>query len=74
LNFIKFIKNLGKTTVIYEFKYDEGCEVKLDWKKPWKTFGLENFLTRQFDYVNSVFLGYATIHICEMPNDKRVPE
>jgi hypothetical protein len=67
---IKSIRAIGKTTCIYEFKYDDDCIVKDYWLQPWKEFGLEFFLTREFDYVNSVFLGYATLHICEMPHDE----
>jgi hypothetical protein len=64
---VKHVKDLAKTTVIYEYKYDEDCYIGNGWKTPWKTVGLEYTLTRNFDYVNNVFLGYATVHICDMP-------
>lgn len=78
-NLIRFIKNKAKSTVIYEFKYDEDCHVEPEWKQPWKTQGLEFLLTREFDFVNDIFLGYATLHICEMPyngkpEDKEHPD
>lgn len=64
---IEKIKNITKSTIIYEYKYDEDCEVKPEWRQAWKSVGLEYTLTRNFDYVNSIFLGYATIHVCELP-------
>lgn len=63
---INTVKNLSRSVVIYEYKYDE-IDVDPAWRKPWQSVGLEFSLTRGFDYVNSLFLGYATIHICEMP-------
>jgi len=63
---INTVKNLSRSVVIYEYKYDD-VEIKPTWRKPWQSVGLEFSLTRGFDYVNSIFLGYATIHICEMP-------
>ena len=78
LELIRHVKNLAKITVIYEFKYDEMDEpVDPSWNKVWQSIGLEYTLTREFDYVNSVFLGYATIHTCEMPytqTDKEQPD
>ena len=76
---IKQAKNMAKSTIIYEFKYDEDCVVDPSWKQTWKTVGLEFFLTREFDWVNDIYLGYATIHICEMPYnggllDKETPD
>lgn len=67
LELIKRVKNVAKTTVIYEYKHDEDSVAKPGWKKPWQSIGLEYNLTREFDYVNNVFLGYATLHICDMP-------
>lgn len=67
-NLINSVKEKGKITLIYEYKYEDTN--KDGWKNPWKSIGLESFLTREFDYVNSIFLGYATIHLCEMP---RIP-
>ena len=66
---IKQIKNQAKCTVIYEYKYDEmePADVNPAWKQPWKSKGLEFLLSREFDYINNIFLGYATLHICEMP-------
>lgn len=64
---IDHIRLLSKSTIVYEHKYDEDCVVNPAWKQPWKSVGLENFLTQKFSYVNSIFLGYATLHICEMP-------
>ena len=68
LDLIKHVKNLATTTVIYEFKYEEE-EWVLDpaWKKPWLTVGLDWNISKNFDYINDIFLGYATIHICSMP-------
>jgi len=70
VSLIKEVKNVAKSTVVYEYKYDE-CEVDPSWKKPWQTIGLEYTLTREFDYVNNIFLGYGTVHICEMPYNPR---
>jgi hypothetical protein len=38
------------------------------WKQPCKNIGLENILTWEFDYVRSLYLGYATVYYCEGPN------
>lgn len=72
VSLIKQVKNLSETTVIYEFKYDDEFEVNPEWKQPWKTIGLEFLLTQEFDYVNDIFLGYATIHICKIPYNKEL--
>ena len=74
VSLIKQVKNLAETTVIYEFKYDTEFEVNPEWKQPWKTIGLEFLLTQEFDYVNDVFLGYATIHICKMPYNRELDQ
>lgn len=66
---IKKVKYNSETTIIYEFKFDDGNYSDKDWKKPWTKIGLEFFLGREFDYMNSVYLGYATIHICKLPYD-----
>ncbi len=76
---VKKAKNMARSTIIYEFKYDEDCEVAPEWKQTWKSVGLEFLLTREFDWVNDIYLGYATIHICEMPynntlEDKETPD
>lgn len=76
---VKKAKNLARSTVIYEFKYDEDCVVDPSWKQTWKSVGLEFLLTREFDWVNDIYLGYATVHICEMPyngelSDKENPD
>jgi hypothetical protein len=75
---ITLVKNKTKETVIYEFKYDENCKIMPEWKQPWKSIGLEFFLSREFDYLSSIFLGYATVHICSSPynlkeEDKDIP-
>lgn len=68
---IDHVKNLAKTTIVYEFKYDEMDEpIDPSWSRIWQTVGLEYTLTQRFDYVNNIFLGYATIHTCEMPYTK----
>lgn len=64
------VKNIGKTIIIYEYKFDEGCYNNDEWKRPWTKVGLEYFLGKEFDYINNIFLGYATIHICKFPYDK----
>jgi hypothetical protein len=71
---IKKFKNTGKSLVIYEFKYDEHCKVEANWKQPWKSVGLEYFLSQEFDYLNSVFLGYATVHTCDTPFERAEEE
>lgn len=68
IELLKHVKDLAKTTIVYEFKYDEmDSPVDPSWSKIWQKVGLEFTLTREFDYVNSIFLGHATIHTCEMP-------
>lgn len=67
VDLIKHVKNIAKTTVIYEYKHDDDIPPPTDWKKPWQSVGLEYTLTREFDYVNNIFLGYATLHICDVP-------
>lgn len=62
------IKWHAKSSIVYEFKYDHMETVDPSWKQPWKTIGLENILTWEFDYVKSIYLGYATIFFCEGPN------
>lgn len=69
---INQFKNLANTTVIYEFKYDDDCKVEQDWKKPWKSTGLEWILQQEFDKTNSIYLGYATIHFCDIPYNREL--
>ena len=66
---ISQLKWKSSQSIIYEFKHREETESKPEWKKPWTTIGLENFLTWEFDYVRSVYLGYATVYFCSSPND-----
>ena len=69
ISLIHKIRDSAKEVVIYEFKYDDPEWIKGDnWKKPWLTVGLEWNLIKEFDYIHNVFLGYATINICKMPN------
>jgi hypothetical protein len=63
----------AKSAIVYEFKYDHMDSIDASWKQPWKHNGLENILTWEFDYVRSLYLGYATIYFCEGPN-KDVPK
>jgi hypothetical protein len=58
----------SKSSIIYEFKYDHMDNINPTWKLPWKHIGLENVLTWEFDYVKSLYLGYATVYFCEGPN------
>jgi hypothetical protein len=67
---IKKVKTIAENIVIYEYKFDPGCYNNNEWKKPWLKIGLEYFLGKEFDYVNSIFLGYATIYFCKFPYDK----
>lgn len=69
-NLITNVKNLTESVVIYEYKFDEGCYSNNTWNKPWTKVGLEHFLCKEFDYVNNIFLGYATIYICKYPNNE----
>lgn len=67
-NIIESVKNISDTILVYEYKFDEGCYTpKEGWKTPWIYTGLENFLMKHFDYINQIFLGYSTIHICKLP-------
>jgi len=56
------------SSIIYEFKYDHMDSIDSTWKLHWKHIGLENILTWEFDYVKSLYLGYATVYFCEGPN------
>lgn len=58
----------AKCTIVYEFKYDHMDDINPSWKLTWKNIGLENILTWEFDYVKSLYLGYATVYFCEGPN------
>jgi hypothetical protein len=58
----------SKSSIVYEFKYDHIDGIDSAWKQPWKNIGLENILTWEFDYVRSLYLGYATVYYCEGPN------
>ena len=58
----------SRSSIIYEFKYDHMDSIDSTWKLPWKHIGLENILTWEFDYVKSLYLGYATVYFCEGPN------
>jgi hypothetical protein len=71
INLIQKVKNKAKSTIIYEYKYDDGCDVRPHWKKSWQNVGLEFAIKQEFDYINSIFLGYATLHICEMPFNQK---
>jgi len=66
---INKLKWNSKQVIVYEFKHNDHTEyTNPDWKKPWTLVGLENILTWEFDYVRSLYLGYATIYFCEGPN------
>jgi len=65
---ISSLKYKAECVIIYEFKYDQLEEISSDWKKPWLHVGLENILTWEFDYVQSIYLGYATVYYCNGPN------
>jgi hypothetical protein len=67
IELIKQIKNHAKSTIIYEFKYEEMEDIDPAWKRPWQNVGLEYTVTKEFDFVNTIFLGYATLYTCEMP-------
>lgn len=68
VQFIRDIKSLAKKYLIFEFKYDDPDWI-LDpnWKRPWSRIGLEYTLSRNFDYLNQIFLQHGTIHICHTP-------
>lgn len=68
LEIISFVKNKADTVIVYEFKHYENEPSNPDWKLPWLSVGLENKLSWEFDYVNSIYLGYATLYICEGAN------
>lgn len=65
---ISQLKWKSEQVIVYEFKHLEDCETNAEWKKPWLTVGLENILTWEFDYVRSIYLGYATAYFCSGPN------
>jgi hypothetical protein len=65
---ISQLKWNSEQVIVYEFKHLEDCITDAEWKKPWLTTGLENILTWEFDYVRSVYLGYATVYFCTGPN------
>ena len=69
-NPVKLIEDLkyhAKSTIVYQINYDHYDEIKPEWRQVWKNVGCEYTLTKNFDYVNNIFLGYATVNICEMP-------
>jgi hypothetical protein len=70
---ISQLKWHAKSAIVYEFKYDQMDSIDASWKQPWKHIGLENILTWEFDYVRSLYLGYATVYFCEGSN-KHMPE
>lgn len=69
IGLIKQVKRLATATIIYEYKYDEGCKVRPEFKKPWETIGLAYNISFNYDFHNCVFLGYATVHTCDTPYD-----
>lgn len=72
---ISQLKWNSEQVIVYEFKHREEVEeINPNWKKPWLSVGLENFLTWEFDYVRSVYLGYATVYFCASPNDIKPEE
>jgi hypothetical protein len=70
LEVLSFIKKLTAELMVYENKYDLMPEVDATWKQHWKTISLEWFLTQNYDYINNIFLGYATLHRCKQPFNK----
>jgi hypothetical protein len=66
---ISQLKWNSEQVIVYEFKHLEDSEINTEWKKPWLTIGLENLLTWEFDYVRSIYLGYATVYFCSGPNN-----
>lgn len=60
-------KTLGKTIFIWEIKYDFYEPIDKDWKQPWKKIPLGKIVEDNFDFVNQIFLGYATMHFCSFP-------
>jgi hypothetical protein len=65
---ISQLKWNSEQVIVYEFKHHQDFETNPEWKKPWLTVGLENILTWEFDYVRSIYLGYATVYFCSGPN------
>lgn len=65
---IKSVKKTAKNILVYEFKHYENSTVDPRYKTPWLTKGLENLLSWEFDLVRSIYLGYATVYVCEGPN------
>lgn len=66
---ISQLKWNSEQVIVYEFKRLEDSEINTEWKHPWANIGLENFLTWEFDYVRSIYLGYATVYFCSGPNN-----
>jgi hypothetical protein len=66
---ISQLKWNSEQVIVYEFKRLEDSEINTEWKHPWANIGLENFLTWEFDYVRSIYLGYATVYFCTGPNN-----
>lgn len=64
---IKDCSTISKTVILIEQKYDVPSMLKPEWKKPWLNTGLEWNLNLIFDYINSIYLMYHSIHICEIP-------
>lgn len=64
---IEKASTLAKTVLIVEQKYDVPGLIKSHWQQPWLKQGLEWILNNNFDYINSLYLMYQTIHTCEMP-------
>jgi hypothetical protein len=65
---ITALKYNSNNVIVYEFKYDYMDDIDSTWKKPWLKVGLEHILTWEFDYVQSIYLGYATLYLCNGPN------
>lgn len=64
---IEKASTLAKTVFVVEQKYDVPGLIKSHWQQPWLKQGLEWILNNNFDYINSLYLMYQTIHTCEMP-------
>jgi hypothetical protein len=60
-------RDIATTTFIIEQKYDIPNLIKPNWRRPWLNQGLEWILNLNFDYINSLYLMYQTIHTCELP-------
>jgi hypothetical protein len=67
VDLIKNLRLISATVIIVEQKYDVPGLIKNHWKTPWKKQGLEWHLNLMFDYINSLYLTYQTIHTCELP-------